>query len=122
MRTNRTENLELLTQYVKDIKNKDVNGYLLRFTDLYMDGSYSGYETYKLNIRKYNKCKSDETRLAFCYSMLVHMCKIEFGSWVDKNMMTALIEGNLSEKEMKWFNNELLERAHSTLSSESLGL
>lgn len=112
------EMLEQLKECVLDVKNKDVNCYLLRFTSLYMDGSYTDYEHYQLNIRKYNKCKTDNTRLKFCYSCLVHMCKIEFGSFVNNNLITTMLEGNLTPEELDWFNSELLERAYETLSHE----
>ena len=112
------ENLEQLTYCVKDIKERDVNCYLLRFTSLYMDGSYTGYGDYQLNIRKYNKCKNDETRLKFCYSMLTHMCKIEFGSFVNETLLKEMIKGNLSDDDVVWFESELLERAYDTLSND----
>lgn len=120
MRVNKTENLEMLINSVKEIKEKDVNCFLLRFTSLYMDGSYTGYNDYQLNIRKYNKCKNDESRLKFCYSMLVHMCKIEYGSWVTNIVIQTVLDGNLDEDEKQWFESELLERAYDTLSQDNM--
>lgn len=112
------ENLVELTAQVRDVKNRDVNCYLLRFTSLYMDGSYSGEDVYQLNIRKYNRCKNDETRLKLCYSMLTHMCKIEFGSFVTQTLLEKIMVGELDASDIEWFNQELLERAYSTLSHD----
>ena len=110
--------MQQLTDCILEVKNKDVNCFLLRFTSLFMDGSYSGYEQYQLNIRKYNRCASDATRLAFCYQCLVYMCKIEFGAFVDKDLIDTLLDGKLTSEETAWFNSELLDRAYHTLSHD----
>ena len=119
MRTNRkAEGLQELTDSIMEIKERDVNFFLARFTSLYMDGSYTGYEDYKLNIRKYNRCKNDETRLKFCYSMLTHMCKIEYGSFINETLLREMLKGNLTQDDLEWFEKELLERAYNTLSDD----
>ena len=46
------------------------------------------------------------------------MCKIEFGAFVDKDLIDTLLDGKLTSEEIAWFNSELLDRAYHILSHD----
>ena len=54
------------------------NSYLCRFHRLYLDGSYTGYDTYKYNVNKVKSFKSSESLEKFAFKTLCKFIRIEF--------------------------------------------
>ena len=73
------------------------NSYLSRFHRLYLDGSYTGYDTYKYNVNKVKSFKSSESLEKFAFQTFCKFVRIEFfedSARVTNNIIkTFLIEG-----------------------------
>ena len=88
--------------------NDKSNSYLCRFHRLYLDGSYTGYDTYKYHINKVKSLRSDKSLEKFSFQTLCKFIRIEFfedSTRITNDIIkTFLIEG-LAEK----YNNLIKE-------------
>lgn len=91
--------MEVCKEFVNS--NDKINSYLCRFHRLYLDGSYTGYDTYKYNVNKVKTLKTNNSLEKFALQTLYKFIRIEFfkGSARITNgiIKTFLIEG-LGEK------------------------
>ena len=93
----------MIIQVCKEFVNSNdkANAYLCRFHRLYLDGSYTGYNTYKYHIKRVKSLKTDKSLEKFAFQTFCKCIKIEFfenSSRVTNEIIkTFLIEG-LGEK------------------------
>ena len=77
------------------------NSYLCRFHRLYLDGSYTGYDTYKYHVNRVKSLKSNNSLEKFAYQTFCKFIRIEFFEnstrVTNEIIKTFLVEG-LSEK------------------------
>ena len=89
------ELMEVCKEFVNS--NNKSNSYLSRFHRLYLDGSYTGYDTYKYNVNKVKSFKSSESLEKFAFQTFCKFVRIEFfedSARVTNNIIkTFLIEG-----------------------------
>ena len=99
-----------LTEVCKEFVNSSdkVNSYLCRFYRLYLDGSYTGENTYKYHINRVKSLKTDNSLEKFAFQTFCKFIRIEFfenSSRVTNAIIkTYLIEG-LADK----YNNLMEE-------------
>lgn len=88
--------------------NDKSNSYLCRFHRLYLDGSYTGYYTYKYHINKVKSLRSDKSLEKFSFQTLCKFIRIEFfedSTRITNDIIkTFLIEGLAEE-----YNNLIKE-------------
>ena len=92
-----------LTEVCKEFVNSNnkANSYLCRFHRLYLDGSYTGYDTYKYNINRVKSLKTDKSLEKFSFQTFCKFIRIEFfenSSRVTNDIIkTCLMEGLADE-------------------------
>lgn len=96
------EKKELINVCKEFINSNDKsNSYLCRFHRLYLDGSYTGYNTYKYHMSKIKSLKSDKSLEEFSFQTLCKFIRIEFfedSTRITNNIIkTFLIEGLAEE-------------------------
>ena len=95
MNQEKKELMEVCKEFVNS--NNKSNSYLSRFHRLYLDGSYTGYDTYKYNVNKVKSFKSSESLEKFAFQTFCKFVRIEFfedSARVTNNIIkTFLIEG-----------------------------
>ena len=93
------ELIEACKEFVNS--NDKRNSYLCRFHRLYLDGSYTGYDTYKYNINKVKSLKTDNSLEKFAFQTFYKFIRIEFfenSSRVTNDIIkTCLMEGLADE-------------------------
>ena len=73
------EKNELMEVCKEFINSKDKsNSYLCRFHRLYLDGSYTGYDTYKYNVNRVKSLKTDNSLEKFSFQTFCKFVRIEF--------------------------------------------
>ena len=76
MMQEKKELLEVCKEFVNS--NDKSNSYLCRFHRLYLDGSYTGYDTYKYNINRVKSLKTDNSLEKFAFQTFCKFVRIEF--------------------------------------------
>ena len=106
MMQEKKELMEVCKEFVNS--NNKVNAYLCRFHRLYLDGSYTGYDTYKYNVNRVKSLKTDKSLEKFSFQTFCKFIRIEFfenSSRVTNEIIkTYLIEGLADE-----YNNLMKE-------------
>ena len=88
--------------------NDKSNSYLCRFHRLYLDGSYTGYDTYKYHINKIKSLRSDKSLEKFSFQTLCKFIRIEF--FEDSTRITNdIIKNILIEGLAEEYNNLMKE-------------
>ena len=69
-----------LMEVCKDFINSNdkPNSYLCRFHRLYLDGSYTGYDTYKYHINRVKSLKTNNSFEKFAFQTFCKFVRIEF--------------------------------------------
>ena len=92
-----------LIQVCKEFVNSNdkSNSYLCRFHRLYLDGSYTGYDTYKYNVNRVKSLNTDKSLEKFSFQTFCKFIRIEFfenSSRVTNDIIkTCLMEGLADE-------------------------
>ena len=93
------ELMEVCKEFVNS--NDKSNSYLCRFHRLYLDGSYTGYDTYKYNVNRVKSLKTDKSLEKFSFQTFCKFIRIEFfenSSRVTNDIIkTCLMEGLADE-------------------------
>ena len=76
MMQEKKELMEVCKEFVNS--NDKSNSYLCRFHRLYLDGSYTGYDTYKYNINRVKSLKTDKSLEKFSFQTFCKFIRIEF--------------------------------------------
>ena len=76
MNQEKKELMEVCKEFVNS--NDKRNSYLCRFHRLYLDGSYTGYDTYKYNINRVKSLKTDKSLEKFSFQTFCKFIRIEF--------------------------------------------
>ena len=88
--------------------NDKSNSYLCRFHRLYLDGSFTGYDTYKYHINKIKSLRSDKSLEKFSFQTLCKFIRIEF--FEDSTRITNdIIKNILIEGLAEEYNNLMKE-------------
>ena len=99
MMQEKKELIQVCKEFVNS--NNKANAYLCRFHRLYLDGSYTGYDTYKYNINRVKSLKTDKSLEKFSFQTFCKFIRIEFfenSSRVTNEIIkTYLIEGLADE-------------------------
>ena len=100
------ELMEVCKEFVNS--NDKSNSYLCRFHRLYLDGSYTGYDTYKYNVNKVKSFKSSESLEKFAFQTFCKFVRIEF--FEDYTRVTNdIIKSYLMEGLANKYNNLMKE-------------
>ena len=76
MMQEKNELMEVCKEFINS--NDKSNSYLCRFHRLYLDGSYSGYDTYKYHINRVNSLKTSNSLENFAFQTFCKFVRIEF--------------------------------------------
>ena len=99
MMQEKKELMEVCKEFVNS--NNKANAYLCRFHRLYLDGSYTGYDTYKYNVNRVKSLKTDKSLEKFSFQTFCKFIRIEFfenSSRVTNDIIkTCLMEGLADE-------------------------
>ena len=99
MMQEKKELIQVCKEFVNS--NNKANAYLCRFHRLYLDGSYTGYDTYKYNINRVKSLKTDKSLEKFSFQTFCKFIRIEFfenSSRVTNDIIkTCLMEGLADE-------------------------
>lgn len=103
------EKKELMDVCKKFINSNDKsNSYLCRFHRLYLDGSYTGYDTYKYHINKIKSLRSDKSLEKFSFQTLCKFIRIEFfedSTRITNDIIKTFLKKGLAEE----YNNLIKE-------------
>ena len=106
MMQEKKELIQVCKEFVNS--NNKANAYLCRFHRLYLDGSYTGCDTYKYNVNRVKSLKTDKSLEKFSFQTFCKFIRIEFfenSSRVTNEIIkTYLIEGLADE-----YNNLMKE-------------
>ena len=92
-----------LTEVCKEFVNSNnkANAYLCRFHRLYLDGSYTGYDTYKYNVNRVKSLKTNNSLEKFAFQTFCKFIRIEFfenSTRVTNEIIKTFLAEGLSEK------------------------
>ena len=76
MMQEKKELMEVCKEFVNS--NDKSNSYLCRFHRLYLDGSYTGYDTYKYNVNRVKSLKTNNSFEKFAFQTFCKFVRIEF--------------------------------------------
>ena len=88
--------------------NDKSNSYLCRFHRLYLDGSYTGYDTYKYNVNRVKSLKTDKSLEKFSFQTFCKFLRIEFfkdSARVTNNIIKTFLIESLADE----YNNLMKE-------------
>ena len=106
MNQEKKELMEVCKEFINS--NDKSNSYLCRFHRLYLDGSYTGYDTYKYNVNKVKSFKSSESLEKFAFQTFCKFVRIEF--FEDSTRVTNdIIKSYLMEGLANKYNNLMKE-------------
>ena len=106
MNQEKKELIEACKEFVNS--NDKSNSYLCKFHRLYLDGSYTGYDTYKYNVNKVKSFKSSESLEKFAFQTFCKFVRIEF--FEDSTRVTNdIIKSYLIEGLANKYNNLMKE-------------
>ncbi|WP_291626241.1 hypothetical protein [Clostridium sp.] len=77
------------------------NSYLCRFHRLYLDGSYTGYDTYKYHINRVKSLKTNNSLEKFAFQTFCKFIRIEFfenSTRITNEIIKTFLAEGLSEK------------------------
>ena len=76
MMQEKKELMEVCKEFVNS--NDKSNSYLCRFHRLYLDGSYTGYDTYKYHINRVKSLQTSNSLEKFAFQTFCKFVRIEF--------------------------------------------
>ena len=106
MMQEKKELMEVCKEFVNS--NNKANAYLSKFHRLYLDGSYTGYDTYKYNVNRVKSLKTDNSLEKFAFQTFCKFIRIEFfenSSRVTNNIIKTFLIEDLADE----YNNLMEE-------------
>ena len=110
MMQEKKELMEVCKEFVNS--NDKSNSYLCRFYRLYLDGSYTGYDTYKYNVNRVKSLKTDKSLEKFSFQTFCKFLRIEFfkdSARVTNNIIKTFLMEDLAEDDYNNLMEEIIK-------------